>query len=301
MSAAGASVPVVTTISETHVGRSSDTEEAAYGVITRAGPSWIFVRRRRDRRFDLIRPENVTLLPVEQGADPQESLLDGDLVAHPISASQASLNEIIAGIIRGAPGDRELITTALRALRYHNWASGFTFGGESPKSEWVAQRLDEGAVRAVQALVNKKGWEALRASMEAWALERDLPHEAAALARRRGFRADGAALVYLITHAAYGAAKVGVADTSGSRLAEHRREGWQIVAVFQVTAKAAIAIETDVLRWWRGEMGLPSYLRRDQMPQGGWTETVAAGSVDLAATVTRICHLVVSSPPLAGQ
>jgi hypothetical protein len=62
------------------------------------------------------------------------------------------------------------------------------------------------------------------------------------------------------------------------------REGWQILAVFQVSARAAIAIETDVLRWWRGELGLPSFLRRDQMPQGGWTETVAVAGVDLAAT-----------------
>src|SRR5204862_7076956 len=71
---------------------------------------------------------------------------------------------------------------------------------------------------------------------------------------------------------------------------------WQILAVFQVSAKSAAAIETDVLKWWRGALGLPSYLTRDQMPQGGWTETVAAGRVDLAATVTRICNLAVASP-----
>jgi hypothetical protein len=79
-----------------------------------------------------------------------------------------------------------------------------------------------------------------------------LPNESAALAKRRGFRADEPALVYLITHAAFGAAKVGIADASGLRLAQHRREGWQMLAAFQVTAKAAIAIETDILRWWRG-------------------------------------------------
>jgi hypothetical protein len=111
--------------------------------------------------------------------------------------------------------------------------------------------------------------------------------------KRRGFRADEAAIVYLITHEVYGAAKVGITDMAGSRLAEHRREGWRILAAFQVTAKAAIAIEADVLRWWRRELGLPSYLSRDQMPQGGWTETVAAGRADLAATVTRICNLAV--------
>jgi hypothetical protein len=62
----------------------------------------------------------------------------------------------------------------------------------------------------------------------------------------------------------------------------------------------AIAIETGILRWWRGELALPSYLKRDQMPQGGWTETVAAGRVDLAATVTRICNLAVASQPPNG-
>jgi hypothetical protein len=56
----------------------------------------------------------------------------------------------------------------------------------------------------------------------------------------------------------------------------------------------ACVIEDDVLRCWRHELGLPSYLRRDQMPQGGWTETVAAGRVDLAATVAHVCELVLS-------
>jgi hypothetical protein len=101
-----------------------------------------------------------------------------------------------------------------------------------------------------------KRYRAKLAQAEADALEHGLPYEAAAPAKRPGFKADEAALVYLITHAASGAAKVGIADMSGSRLAEHRREGWQILTAFQVTAKAAIAIETDVLSWWRGELGL---------------------------------------------
>jgi hypothetical protein len=150
--------------------------------------------------------------------------------------------------------------------------------------------LHDAAVRKTRGLEAGKRYRAKLAQAEANALKHSLPHGAAAVVKRPGFRADQASLVYLVTHAAYGAAKVGIADTSGSRLAEHRREGWQILAVFQVTAKAAVAIETDILRWWRGVLGLPSYLRRDQMPQGGWTETVAAGRVDLAATVTRICN-----------
>lgn len=121
-----------------------------------------------------------------------------------------------------------------------------------------------------------------------------MPYEAAAMARRPRFRADQPALVYLITHPPLGAAKVGISDTAGSRLAEHRREGWQLLAAFRVAADAAAAIEADVLSWWRDNLRLPPYLGRDQMPQGGWTETAAAGAIDLAATVAHICELAIS-------
>jgi hypothetical protein len=215
--------------------------------------------------------------------------------ARAIAASQASLNEIVAAIIRGAPGDSDLITRAIQALREHNWVSGFAFEGVWAPG-WPPSPRGDIAILATRGIELKKEADAARARAAAYTYKHDMPHEAAALARRPGFRADEAALVYLVTHDAYGAAKVGVTDASGSRLAQHRREGWQIMAAFQVTAKAAIAIETDILRWWRGELGLPSYLRRDQMPQGGWTETVATGSIDLAATVTRICNLAVSAP-----
>ena len=47
-----------------------------------------------------------------------------------MAASQASLNEIVAAIIRDGPADRWQAGNALNALLYHNWASGFTFEGE---------------------------------------------------------------------------------------------------------------------------------------------------------------------------
>ena len=102
----------------------------------------------------------------------------------------------------------------------------------------------------------------------------------------------GAALVYLITHPKLGAAKVGIADTSGLRLAQHRRAGWQVAAVFSVAAGRAAAVEAAMLEGWR-RAGMPSYLAQGQMPQGGWTETVALGRLDLAAEVTRLCKLAV--------
>jgi len=187
------------------------------------------------------------------------------------------------------------VDRALTALTNHNLAAGFgaEFAGEKPPDDLDGrERCARAAVDAVQVM---SIWDAKRAQREADQLQRWAPDGAAPLSK-----ADGAALVYLIIHAKLAAAKVGIADTSGLRLAQHRRKGWQILAVFQVSAQSAAAIETDVLKWWRGALGLPSYLTRGHMPQGGWTETVPAGRIDLAATVTRICNLAVASPPPNG-
>jgi hypothetical protein len=212
--------------------------------------------------------------------------------AREVAASQASLNEIVAEVIGNAPGDRELITMALKALRQHNWAAGFTFkGARSPDDIAGPAAHRKTAVTAVRVLESKKEADALHARLWARALERAMPPETAALLRR--LKADAPALVYVIAHTSLGAVKIGVSDASGSRIAEHRRRGWHLVAAFRVAADAACAIEDDEIKWWRN-LGLPPFLKRDQMPQDGWTETVAMGSIDLAATVAHICEMALS-------
>ena len=219
--------------------------------------------------------------------------------ADELAESQADLNEYLANMIMGeAFNELRYVDRALTALTNHNLAAGFgaEFAGEKPPDDLDGrERCARAAVDAVQSMDVMSRWDAKRAQREADQLQRWAPDGAAPLSK-----ADGAALVYLIIHAKLAAAKVGIADTSGLRLAQHRRKGWQILAVFQVSAQSAAAIETDVLKWWRGALGLPSYLTRDHMPQGGWTETVAAGRINLAATVTRICNLAVASPPPNG-
>jgi hypothetical protein len=296
MSVTWVTVPTVMTLDEarSHIGRgvlfSTASDEAQHAVIVSVVGR--FVRCARGNRFTWTAPENLTLL-AGQGTEAGERQTVGDLVA----ASQASLNEIAAAIIRDGPANRWQAGNAVNALRYHNWAFGFTFEGEQPADVPWHRVLHYEAVRQTRSLEAGIRFRARVAQAEANALEHGLPFGAMVRAKRDSFRAGGAALVYLITHDAYCAAKVGIADMAGSRLAQHRREGWQILAVFQVSAKSAAAIETDVLKWWRGELGLPSYLTCNQMPQGGWTETVAASRVDLAATMTRICKLAVASPP----
>jgi hypothetical protein len=231
-------------------------------------------------------------MPAKLGAGAaQESPAHGDLPDTDLAASQARLNEIVAEIVIEASVDPDLIERVLDALRDLNLAGRYPFHGEY--SRWrrgeqqeLQERLAVLQVRRVETYLEK---EAAHARAQAYWHEFMARQKEITLKHQRG--AAGAALIYLITHAGYGAAKIGIGDIAGSRLAQHRREGWQLLAAFQVAAKAAVAIEHKVLRRWRHDLGLPSYLKREQMPQGGWTETVAAGRIDLVATVAQICEL----------
>lgn len=109
-----------------------------------------------------------------------------------------------------------------------------------------------------------------------------------------GFKAADAAIVYLIVHPLHGAAKVGVTDTSGTRLKNHSGRGWQTVATVPVLGEQALAIEKNILGWWRTGLGLPPYLSKHEMPQGGWTETVDLDVINIPATIDRIKALAIT-------
>lgn len=109
-----------------------------------------------------------------------------------------------------------------------------------------------------------------------------------------GFDATQDAILYLITHRALGAAKVGIANTRGRRLKEHQANGWEVCAVTYVPGTTAEAIEASVLDSWRNGLGLPPFLSASEMPQGGWTETVDLDAIDLTQTIRQIERLAVS-------
>jgi hypothetical protein len=142
--------------------------------------------------------------------------------ADELAKSQADLNEYLAYIIMGeAFNELRYVDRALDALTYHNLAAGFEaeFAGEKPPHDLDGrQRCARAAVNAVHSMDVMSKWDAKRAQRDADKLQRRAPDGAAPLSA-----ADGAALVYLITHAKLAAAKVGIADTSGLRLAQHRR------------------------------------------------------------------------------
>ena len=110
-----------------------------------------------------------------------------------------------------------------------------------------------------------------------------------------GFKANEPAIVYLIQHAGYGAAKIGIAKASGTRLNKHSREGWQTLATVNALGKVAAAIEDSILKWWRADLQLPPYLGPDEMPQKGWTETVALAEINVAETIRRMRSIEVGA------
>ena len=109
--------------------------------------------------------------------------------------------------------------------------------------------------------------------------------------RNSGFKAVDDAIVYLITHTGFRAAKIGITDSSGSRLKRHITRGWQVLCTVAVPGERAMLIEAEILDWWRGELALSAYLGQREMKQGGWTETVSAEEIELATTIRRIRHL----------
>jgi hypothetical protein len=104
--------------------------------------------------------------------------------------------------------------------------------------------------------------------------------------RDSGFKSAKRATVYLITNESFGAVKIGITDASASRLKKHH--GWNVILTIHTPGRTALATEAAILRWWRNELKLPAYLGPSDMPQGGWTETVAASEINIPETIRRI-------------
>lgn len=105
---------------------------------------------------------------------------------------------------------------------------------------------------------------------------------------RRGFDATKPAVVYLVVHEPFGAIKVGIGAADGHRVAEHEKYGWKPVTVIKAPGVHARMIEKSILYRWREELGLPSFLGPQEMPQNGWTETAELDAVNIPETVRCI-------------
>lgn len=84
------------------------------------------------------------------------------------------------------------------------------------------------------------------------------------------------AILYLIYNPILKAFKIGVGDLTGNRYSEHRRKGWILVKYWYFGDRAkAFQIEKIVLKTLKKRF-MPGFLSKDQMPQGGFSETFDA-------------------------
>lgn len=96
-------------------------------------------------------------------------------------------------------------------------------------------------------------------------------------------------IVYLITNKELGAHKIGIAAETSQRMVAHSREGWVTYKTLHVVdGYTAKQVEDQVLSWWRHDLGLAHFLLPEQMPQGGFSETVDADEVDLPLTWEQV-------------
>jgi hypothetical protein len=103
--------------------------------------------------------------------------------------------------------------------------------------------------------------------------------------------------IYLITNYSLGAHKIGIANSYKSRAVDdrmynHKKHGWETYKTKNFTKlRNAFLVEQKIIKWLRLEVGLAIYLSDNQMPQGGWTETVDASEIDLPTIWAKVEEL----------
>jgi hypothetical protein len=111
-----------------------------------------------------------------------------------------------------------------------------------------------------------------------------------------GFSLDQPAFIYLITNEELSAHKIGITNLhdskENSRMMKHRRNGWITYRTMEFSkGKSAAEVEQKVISWLRSELGLQRFLVAEQMPQGGFTETIDASEIDLPTIWAKVEEL----------
>ena len=99
---------------------------------------------------------------------------------------------------------------------------------------------------------------------------------------------------YIITHPLLRAHKVGITsnERKSDRLKVHRAQGWGVYKVIEFERGSdALELEQEILDWFVEDLNLSSYLSKEDMPQGGYTETVDASEIDLATIWEKVLDL----------
>ena len=110
-----------------------------------------------------------------------------------------------------------------------------------------------------------------------------------------GFKPGQMAVLYLLYHPELRARKIGIAGASkkNDRIAAMQKRGWQVLRQWRLFGALAREAETAGLRWIREELGLPQFLRREDMGRrGGETETFSAEAITDEEVINKLESII---------
>lgn len=105
-----------------------------------------------------------------------------------------------------------------------------------------------------------------------------------------GFQLSKPGFVYFLEHRDLRSFKVGITNIGTVRLDHFQANGWDILNLehFEDGAKA-VKVEAVIKRWWRKELGLPTWLGPEDMGRmAGWTETISSEEITAHECIERI-------------
>jgi hypothetical protein len=101
-------------------------------------------------------------------------------------------------------------------------------------------------------------------------------------------------LLYILYSPVYKAVKIGISDVSGRRFASHRTKGWILIKYWAFSERdRARAVETIVVQTLTNRYG--HYLSKEDMPQGGYTETFDASKISRKALIRMVNRAIKES------
>jgi hypothetical protein len=101
-------------------------------------------------------------------------------------------------------------------------------------------------------------------------------------------------LLYMLYSPVYKAVKIGISDVSGRRFASHRTKGWILIKYWAFSERdRARAVETIVVQTLTNRYG--HYLSKEDMPQGGYTETFDASKISRKALIRMVNRAIKAS------
>ena len=94
-------------------------------------------------------------------------------------------------------------------------------------------------------------------------------------------------LLYILYSPRYKAIKIGISDISGKRFASHRTKGWILIKYWWFSERdKARAVESLVINTLTKKHG--HFLNKEDMPQGGYTETFDASKITRTGLIRMI-------------